>query len=96
MDALTRPGQYQHHGPDPAANMAAITLAGMAERATAPLLQVYGGNDPGSPPEHAERIAAEYGGPVTTVVYPDGVHILNNVWHIARPLVADWLAETLR
>lgn len=96
MDALTRPGQYQHHGPDPAANMAAITLAGMAEQATAPLLQVYGGDDPGSPPEHGDRIAAEYGGPVTTVVYPDGVHILNNIWHIARPLVADWLAETLR
>ena len=96
MDALTRPGQYQHHGPDPAANMAAITLKGMAERATVPLLQVYGGHDPGSPPEHAEQIAAEYGGPVTTVVYPDGVHILNNVWNLARPLVAEpRLAETL-
>ncbi len=95
MDDLTRPGQYLHHGPDPAANMAAITLAGVAGQATVPLLQVYGGDDPGSPPSHAERIAAEYGGPVTTVVYPDGVHILNNVWHQARPLVADWLASTL-
>ena len=28
MDDLTRPGQYQHHGPDPAANMAAMTVAG--------------------------------------------------------------------
>jgi hypothetical protein len=36
-----------------------------------------------------------HGGPVTTVIYPDGVHILNNLWHQARPLVADWLAETL-
>jgi hypothetical protein len=44
---------------------------------------------------HGERIAAEYGGPVTTVIYPDGVHILNNLWYQARPLVADWLAETL-
>jgi pimeloyl-ACP methyl ester carboxylesterase len=95
MDDLTRPGQYQHHGPDPAANMAAITLAGVAGKATVPLLQVYGGDDPGSPPSHAEQIAAEYGGPVTTVVYPEGVHILNNVWHKARPLVADWLADTL-
>jgi len=95
MDALTRPGQYQHHGPDPAANMAAMTLAGAVGKATVPLLQVYGGHDPGSPPEHAERIAAEYAGPVTTVVYPDGVHILNNLWYQARPLVADWLAETL-
>ena len=72
-----------------------MTLAGVAGRATVPLLQIYGGNDPGSPPAHAERIAAEYGGPVTTVVYPDGVHILNNLWYQARPLVADWLAETL-
>ena len=95
MDDLTRPGQYQHHGPDPAANMAAMTVAGAAGRATAPLLQVYGGNDPGSPLSHAERIAAEYGGAVTTVIYPDGVHILNNVWNVARPLVADWLADTL-
>src|SRR5215472_18691705 len=87
--------EYQHHGPDPAANMAAMTLAGVAGKATVPLLQVCGGNDPGSPPEHAERIAAEYAGPVTTVVYPDGVHILNNLWYQARPLVADWLAETL-
>jgi 2,6-dihydroxypseudooxynicotine hydrolase len=95
MDDLTRPGQYQHHGPDPAANMAAMTVAGAVGRATAPLLQVYGGNDPGSPLSQAERIAAEYGGPVTTVIYPDGVHILNNVWNVARPLVADWLADTL-
>jgi 2,6-dihydroxypseudooxynicotine hydrolase len=91
MDDLTRPGQYQHHGPDPAANMAAMTVAGAVGRATAPLLQVYGGNDPGSPLSQAERIAAEYGGPVTTVTYPDGVHILNNVWNVARPLVADCL-----
>ena len=95
MDDLTRPGQYQHHGPDPAANMAAMTLAGAAAKARVPLLQLYGGNDPGSPPVHGERIAAEYGGPVTTVIYPDGVHILNNLWYQARPLVADWLAETL-
>ena len=40
-------------------------------------------------------VIAEYAGPVTTVVYPDGVHILNNLWYQARPLVADWLAETL-
>ena len=33
MDDLTRPGQYQHHGPDPAANMAAMTVAGVAGRA---------------------------------------------------------------
>jgi hypothetical protein len=40
-------------------------------------------------------ICTHAGGPVTTVIYPDGVHILNNLWYQARPLVADWLAETL-
>ena len=43
----------------------------------------------------AQRIAAEYGGPVTNVVFEDGVHILNNIYYKARPLVADWLAEAL-
>jgi dienelactone hydrolase len=95
MPPLLRTGQYQHLGPDPAAMMQSITVAGAASRATAPLLQVYGGLDPGSPPEHGERIAAEYGGPVTNVVFDDGVHILNNIYYKARPFVADWLAETL-
>lgn len=96
MEPLSQVGQYQHLGPDPAAVMESITLAGAAARATAPLLQMYGGLDPASPPEQAERIAAEYGGPVTNVVFDDGVHILNNVWYKARPRVADWLVETLR
>ncbi len=95
MEPLTWAGQYQHLGPDPAAVMEQITLAGAAQRATAPLLQLYGGLDATSPPAQGEKIAAEYGGPATTVVYDDGVHILNNIWYQARPLVADWLAETL-
>jgi 2,6-dihydroxypseudooxynicotine hydrolase len=75
--------------------MASITLAGAAGKAVVPLLQVYGGLDPASPPAQAEKVAKEYGGPVTTLVFDDGVHILNNVWFKARPAVADWLAETL-
>jgi 2,6-dihydroxypseudooxynicotine hydrolase len=95
MEPLSRAGQYQHLGPDPAAVMESITLAGAASRATVPLLQVYGGLDPASPPSQAEKIAAEYGGPVTTVVYDDGVHIVNNIWYKARPMVADWLAQAI-
>jgi 2,6-dihydroxypseudooxynicotine hydrolase len=95
MEPLSRTGQYQHLGPDPAAVMESITLAGAASRATVPLLQVYGGLDAASPPSQAEKIAAEYAGPVTTVVYDDGVHILNNVWYKARPMVADWLAQAI-
>jgi 2,6-dihydroxypseudooxynicotine hydrolase len=95
MERLSATGQYQYLGADPAATMASITLAGAAEKVTVPVLQVYGGQDPASPASQAERIAAEVPGPVTTVVYPDGVHILNNIWHIARPMVGDWLAATL-
>jgi 2,6-dihydroxypseudooxynicotine hydrolase len=95
MEQLTRIGQYQYLGPDPARVMASITLAGVLDRVTVPTLQVYGELDAMSPPANGERIAAELAGPVSTVVYPDGVHILNNVWFKARPMVGDWLADTL-
>jgi dienelactone hydrolase len=95
METLTSTGQYQYLGADPAAMMDSITLAGVLDRVTVPVLQVYGGLDEWSPPSNADRIAAEMRGPSTTVVYPDGVHILNNVWFKARPMVGDWLAETL-
>lgn len=95
MEPLSQVGQYQHLGPDPAAVMESITLDGVAGQATVPLLQVYGGLDTGSPPAQAEKVAAEYGGPVTTLIFSDGVHIVNNVWYKARPAVADWLADTL-
>jgi 2,6-dihydroxypseudooxynicotine hydrolase len=95
MEPLTRIGQHQYLGADPAAVMASITLAGAASRVTVPVLQVYGALDAASPPEGARRIADELNGPVDTVVFPDGVHILNNVWNKARPMVADWLVDHL-
>ncbi|MGH9064501.1 MAG: alpha/beta hydrolase family protein [Acidimicrobiales bacterium] len=95
MDTLSRTGLRQYMGEDPAAVQDAMTLAGVADRITVPLLQVYGGQDPASPPSHAERVAAEVNGPATTVVFEEGVHVCNNVWYKARPLVADWLAEQL-
>ncbi len=95
MEPLSRAGQYQHLGEDPAATMEAITLSGVLDKVTVPLLQLFGGDDPASPPSHGERVAAEAAGPVTTVVIPEGVHVLNNVWPQARALVADWVAETL-
>jgi pimeloyl-ACP methyl ester carboxylesterase len=72
-----------------------MTMAGAAERLRVPLLQVYGGRDPASPPEHAYRVEREAPGPTTTVVFEDGVHVCNNVWYKARPLVAGWLAENV-
>ena len=86
----------QYLGPDPLAVQNTMTLDGVAERVTVPVLQVYGGKDPASPIEQAERIAAEVKGPHLLKFYPDGVHVCNNVWYESRPFVADWVADTLR
>jgi pimeloyl-ACP methyl ester carboxylesterase len=95
METLTSTGQYQYLGHDPAAMMESITLAGVLGGVTVPVLQVFGGLDPWSPDAIAKQIASEIHGPNTTVLYPDGVHILNNIWYKARPMIADWLADTL-
>ncbi len=85
----------QYMGPDPEAVQATMTLEGVADRLTVPLLQVYGGKDPASPIEQAERIAAAVKGPQVLKFYEDGVHVCNNIWYEARPFVADWVADTL-
>jgi pimeloyl-ACP methyl ester carboxylesterase len=93
METLTGTGQYQYLGDDPAAMMESITLEGVLNRVAIPVLQVFGGLDPWSPATIAEQISTEMRGPNTTVLYPDGVHILNNIWFKARPMIGDWLAQ---
>lgn len=93
--AVTHEGLRQYMGEDPDAYQSSMTLAGIAGRLTAPLLQVYGGRDPVSPPSEGERVASEVKRPQLLKVYPDGVHVCNNLWYEARPFVADWLADTL-
>jgi dienelactone hydrolase len=95
QDPVSQTGLRQYMGDDPGAVQDAMTMAGAAERISVPLLQVYGALDPASPPEHAYRVEREARGATTTVVYEDGVHVCNNVWYKARPLVARWLAENL-
>lgn len=95
QDPLSQSGLRRYLGDDPAAVQDAITVAGYAERVTVPVLQVYGAQDPASPPAEAERTAAELGGPNELVVFEEGVHVSNNVPYRSRTLVADWLAETL-
>ncbi len=92
---VSRLALKQYMGPDPAAVQDTMTLEGIAERLTVPLLQVYGGKDPASPKDQAERLAAEVKGPHTFKFYEDGVHVCNNLWFEARPFVADWVADTL-
>jgi len=96
MDPLSQSGLKQYMGDDPQAVQDSITMKGAAERIKVPLLQIYGGLDKASPPEHAHRVAAEVKGPKTTLVFEDGVHVCNNLHHIVRPLIADWLADQLK
>lgn len=95
MDPLSQIGLRQYMGENAQQVQDSITMKGAAERIRVPLLQVYGGLDKASPPEHAHRVAAEVQGPKTTLVFDDGVHVCNNLHHIVRPLIADWVADNL-
>jgi dienelactone hydrolase len=95
QDPLSQSGLRQYLGDDPAAVQDAITVAGYAERVRVPVLQVYGGRDPASPPAEAERTAAALAGPNELVVLEEGVHVGNNVPYRSRTLAADWIAERL-
>jgi dienelactone hydrolase len=95
QDHISQVGLRQYMGDDPAAVQDAMTLEGVAEKLTVPLLQIYGGRDPASPPEHAYRTEAEANGPTTTLVFKDGVHVCNNLWFEVRPRVGHWLARQL-
>ena len=96
MDPLSQLGLTQYMGSDPQKVQDSITMAGAADKLKIPLLQVYGGLDKASPPEHAYRVEKEVKGPTTTIVFDDGVHVCNNLHHVVRPLIADWLADHLR
>jgi 2,6-dihydroxypseudooxynicotine hydrolase len=96
MDPLSQAGLRQYMGENAQEVQDSITMAGAAERLKVPLLQIYGGLDKASPPEHAYRVEKEVKGPTTTLVFDDGVHVCNNLHHVVRPIIADWLADHLR
>ncbi|MFN7085636.1 MAG: alpha/beta hydrolase family protein [Burkholderiales bacterium] len=96
MDPLSQTGLKQYMGENAEQVQNSITMADVAARVKVPLLQIYGGLDKASPPEHAYRVEKEVQGPTTTLVFEDGVHVCNNLHHIVRPLIADWLADQLR
>jgi dienelactone hydrolase len=72
-----------------------LSLEGVAEKITAPLLIVFGRRDRLIPWQHADRLRDTAGGPVELLMLEDGNHGCANVspWH--RPYTADWLAERL-
>jgi 2,6-dihydroxypseudooxynicotine hydrolase len=92
---VSQAGVRQYMGDDPPAVQDRITLDGVLDRVTVPVLQLYGADDTLSPPEAAYRIEQELAGPCTTIVQPDAVHVGNNVWYETRALLADWLQQTL-
>jgi 2,6-dihydroxypseudooxynicotine hydrolase len=72
-----------------------LSLDGVAEKITAPLLIVFGRRDRLIPWPHAERLRDVTGGTAELLMIEDGNHGCANVapWH--RPYTADWLAARL-
>jgi pimeloyl-ACP methyl ester carboxylesterase len=72
-----------------------LTLHGVLEQVTQPLLVIHGARDRLFPPEQAERIAREAPN-ATLLMYPDGNHVCNNIAYRYRPAMTDWMSEQLR
>ena len=71
-----------------------LSLEGVAERITQPMLIVFGKLDRLIPWQQAERLAAEAPN-AELVMYPDGNHVCNNLPFKYRPLIGDWMRERL-
>ena len=74
---------------------AALSLRGVAEKITCPLLVIGAGLDRLCPPEDAERLVAEARGPKQLLMVLDGDHVAHNRAYAYRPQTADWMARQL-
>jgi dipeptidyl aminopeptidase/acylaminoacyl peptidase len=72
-----------------------LSLAGRTGAIKTPLLAVTGKRDRLIPWEHAERLAAEAGGPTELLLLENGNHGCMNVWPFHRYRTADWMAGAL-
>ncbi len=72
-----------------------LSLEGVAGRITCPLFVIAAGLDRLCPPEDAERLAREAGGPVELLVVEDGNHVAHNRFYKYRGKSADWMARQL-
>ncbi len=72
-----------------------LTLRGILDKVTCPLLVIHGALDRLFPPAQAERIAREAPS-ATLLLYPDGNHVCNNIAYKYRPAMADWMSERLQ
>ncbi len=72
-----------------------LTLAGVAQNITCPIYVVGGELDHLTPPQNAERIAAEVTGSCTLQIVAGGNHVVNNRRYMYQTQTADWLAQQL-
>jgi 2,6-dihydroxypseudooxynicotine hydrolase len=72
-----------------------LSLAGRAELIRCPLLAIMGRLDRLIPPEHAERLVKEAGGPAGLLMLEKGNHGCANLAPFHRYAAADWAAEQL-
>jgi pimeloyl-ACP methyl ester carboxylesterase len=71
-----------------------MTLAGVAERITQPVVVVFGKRDRLVPWQHAARLAEEAPG-AQLWLFEEGNHVCMNLTYRWRPQAADWLADQL-
>jgi dipeptidyl aminopeptidase/acylaminoacyl peptidase len=72
-----------------------VSLAGLVDRISCPLLLVHTGRDTVFPKAGAERMKAEATGPAELVIYDEGTHVADNIRYKYQRFVADWLARRL-
>ncbi len=72
-----------------------LTLLGVAKNITCPIYIVGGELDHLTPPQNAERIAAEVSGPKVLNIVKGGNHVVNNRRYMYQTQAADWLARQL-
>ncbi|MGI9606005.1 MAG: alpha/beta hydrolase family protein [Acidimicrobiales bacterium] len=74
---------------------AKMTLEGVAEKISCPLLIVHGERDPLIPWEHGKRIVDEASGPAEFVLVEGGNHGANNLPFESFPVMRDWVCDQL-
>jgi 2,6-dihydroxypseudooxynicotine hydrolase len=72
-----------------------VSLDGVLDRLTAPVLVVHGEQDRIIDVSHAHRVAAALGRRATVRLEPTGNHSCNNLAATVRPVVADWTSDRL-
>lgn len=72
-----------------------FTLEGVLSRVKAPTLVIMGRQDRVIPPQDAERVARELGGPVDLWMLDEGNHVCNNIPYKHRPQMTDWMRRQL-